>query len=61
MTPGYYWIRHKPKSVPEIARLTKHNGWEYFDGSHVKMVRNKPSEILKKVEYVEENESRRTI
>jgi hypothetical protein len=54
MTHGYYWVKRKSSSEPEVARLTKHGGWHYFDGSHVKMVPNKPLEILKKIEYVED-------
>jgi hypothetical protein len=54
MKHGYYWVRRKSKSKPEIAKLTKHGGWRYFDGSHVKMIPNKPLEILKSIEYVED-------
>jgi len=52
MTHGYYWVKRKSKSDPEIARLTKNSGWYYFDGSHHKMILNKPFEILKKIEFV---------
>ena len=55
MTHGYYWVKRKSKSEPEVAKLTKNSGWQYLDGSHHKMVPNKPFEILKKIEYIEDN------
>ena len=57
MQHGYYWVKRKSNSEAEVARLTKNSGWQYFDGSHHKMIPNKPSEILKKIEYVERKES----
>lgn len=54
MTHGYYWIKRKSKSETEVARLTKTGGWQYFDGSHHKMIPNKPFEILKKIRYVDD-------
>lgn len=56
MTHGYYWVKRKSNGEAEVARLTKNSGWQYFDGSHSKMVPNKPLEILKKIEYTEEEE-----
>jgi len=52
MEYGYYWVKRKHKSDAEVAKLTKNGGWQYFDGSHHKMIPNKPLEILEKIEYI---------
>jgi hypothetical protein len=54
MDIGYYWVRQKSNLNPIIARLTKNSGWQYFDGSHVKMVPIKPAEVLMKIEELKE-------
>ena len=54
LEPGYYWVKRREGSEPTVARLTKSSGWFHFDGSHVKMVPNKPELILQRIEYKEE-------
>ena len=54
MQHGYYWVKQTSGSNPEVAKLTKSSGWQYFDGSHHKMIPNGPFQVLKKIEYITE-------
>lgn len=51
MKPGYYWVRCRESSEPEIAKLTKNSGWLFFGDAHKKMIPTRLYEIMERVEY----------
>ena len=46
---GYYWVTYGNGS-PEIAKLTKSSGWQFFDGRQHKMTKLREIKVLSPVE-----------
>ena len=53
MKHGYYWVRRGKNPKPEIAYKSKQSGWQFFDGSQVKMVKQRVIMLCRIDDYVE--------
>lgn len=48
MKPGYYWVEYG-NGEPEIAKLTKNSGWQFFDGRQHKMSKLREIKVLSQI------------
>lgn len=48
MIHGYYWVRYGD-GPPEIAKLSKNSGWQFFDGRQNKMVKLRKIEVIMQI------------